>query len=159
MIFSYSSKTCSFIHFSRSLGKVVTSAGGDPEGRLGERLGKREGVGGGFTHSRGCHSAHLEFTLSPLSTVGQTPRKHHPVAGSHGSVSGPEGAEGISRGGQLSLQTGRPGRLFLRVVLSSNLGQSVLTASLHARTAMSAPSAAPPCHQPHSLSSLKKRWK
>ena len=82
MIFYYSS----LIHCARSLGKVVTSAGGDPEGRLGERRGKREGVGGGLTRSQGCRSDLPEVTPSPLSTVGQTPRQHHPVAASSTAV-------------------------------------------------------------------------
>lgn len=142
MIFYYSSKTCSFIHFTRSLGEVATSAGGDPEGRLGDRLGKREGVGGGFMHSQGCHSAHPEFTPSPLSTVGQTPRKHQPVTESHCSVTGcahstywARRSRGISRalprGGQLSLKTGGQGgaslELYCLQIWFSQFSQLVCT--------------------------------
>lgn len=84
MIFCYSSKTCSLIHLTRSLRKLVTSAGGNPEGRIGERLGQREGSEGGTTHSWGppfwppC--IHTQSTLYRGPNTTQTPSKRHPAA-------------------------------------------------------------------------------
>ena len=120
-ILYYSSKTCSLIHLTRSWRKFVTSTGGKPEGRIGERLGQREGGEGGTTHSWGppfrppC--IHTQSTLyrgpntmqTPPSSCRLTSLSLSPMAvwlGVPTARGGQERVEGISRilpqDGQLS---------------------------------------------------------